>query len=224
MSVIHNRRHLLMLRFWHRLVRMDDDRLTKHIFNYNYSQCNRNWCSGLKLIFQKFDKVEHFNNLTECDINEISILMLEKENTDWYQEILTKPKLRTYTTFKSELHVEDYLCYITNRRSRSILSQFRIGILPLHVETGRFSNIPLDRRLCACCNLNVIEDEYHFLMICSKYENPRQTLISIVSDMYGHFNLLTDRDKFVFMLQNCQKHVATYLTQAFEIRQQEMFI
>ena len=102
--------------------------------------------------------------------------MLQKDSIDWHQELLNKPKLRTYVTFKSGLHVEDYLYYVTNRRSRSLLGQFRMGILPLYVETGRFNNTPLERRLCTCCSLNEIEDEYHFLMICPKYDNLRHSL------------------------------------------------
>ena len=92
--------------------------------------------------------------------------MLKKDSLDWHQEVLNKPKLSTYVTFNSELQVEDYLYYVTNRRSRSLLGQFRMGILPLYVETGRFNNTPLERRLCTFCSLNEIEDEYHFLMIC----------------------------------------------------------
>ena len=40
----------------------------------------------------------------------------------------------------------------------SLLGQFRMGIVPLYVETGRFNNTPLERRLCTCCNLNVEEE------------------------------------------------------------------
>ena len=111
--------------------------------------------------FNFVDKVEHFNNRTECDIDEISLMMLQKDSFDWYQEVLSKPKLRTYVTYKSDLHVEDYLCYVTHRRARSLLGQFRTGTLPLYVETGRYNNTPLDRRLCTCtfCDLNEIEDE-----------------------------------------------------------------
>ena len=106
------RKHQLMLRFWNRL--MDANRLTKHIFNYDYHHCTRNWCSEVKNIVQNFDKVELFNNRNECDIDEISLHMLQKDSLD-SQEV---PKLRTYVIFKSELHVEDYLYYVTNRRAR----------------------------------------------------------------------------------------------------------
>ena len=84
-------------------------------------------------MFQNFDKVKLFNNRNECDIDEISLQIWQKDSLDWHQDVLNKLKLRTYVTFKSELQVEDYLYYVTNRRSRSLLEQFRMGILPLYV-------------------------------------------------------------------------------------------
>ena len=55
--------------------------------------------------------------------------------------------------------------------------------IPLYVETGRFNNTPLERRLCTCCSLNEIEDEYHFLMIYPKYDNLRHSLLSKITDI-----------------------------------------
>ena len=132
--------------------------------------------------------------------------MLQKDFLDWHHEILNKPKLRTYVTFKSELQVEDYLYYVTNRRSMSLLGQFRMGILPLYVETGRF---------------NEIEDEYYFLMICPKYDNLRHSLFSKITDI--NLNVLSERDKFVKILKFYQKYLANYIVEAFEIRQKLVF-
>ncbi len=50
----------------------------------------------------------------------------------------TKSKLRTYVKFKENICTEDYVKHCTPRRKRSLMTQFRIGILPLHIETGRF--------------------------------------------------------------------------------------
>ena len=70
------------------------------------------------------------------------------------------------------------------RRRRSLMSQFRTGILPLEIETERY--VPnlyktlknnrkrtANERLCKLCRLNVIENEYHFLCNCPVY-NSRQ--------------------------------------------------
>ncbi len=41
--------------------------------------------------------------------------------------------------------------------------QLRLGILPLHIETGRYSNIPEADRICLLCNGNHVENDLHFL-------------------------------------------------------------
>ena len=188
---------------------------------YIYYKCC--WCQEFTRTNYRntYIPVHTYNNRNECDIDEISLQMLQKDSIDWHQEVLNKPKLRTYVTFKSELHVEDYLYYVTNRRSRSLLGQFRMGILPLYVETGRFNNTPLERRLCTCCSLNEIEDEYHFLMICPKYDNLRHNLFSKITDI--NLNVLSERDKFAKILKFYQKYLANYIVEAFEIRQKLVF-
>jgi hypothetical protein len=44
------------------------------------------------------------------------------------------------------------------------MTQFRIGILPLHIEMGRFRNVPEDEKKCKACDFNDIENEFHFIM------------------------------------------------------------
>ncbi len=64
-----------------------------------------------------------------------------------------------------EMKTEDYVKYCLNRNRRSIISHFRIGILPLHIETGRFRNVKEDERNCHVCNNKDIENEFHFLCL-----------------------------------------------------------
>ena len=51
--------------------------------------------------------------------------------------------------------------------------KFRLGILPLHIETGRYTNTPIDQRICKICDFGEIENEYHFIMTCPEYESAR---------------------------------------------------
>ena len=87
-------------------------------------------------------------------------------NEKWKTDILSKPKLRTYVTFKSVLQTEEYLRNNISRHKRSLLAQLRLGILPLEIEVGRFRNIPVENRLCKCCDNNVVENEFHFVCEC----------------------------------------------------------
>ena len=53
------------------------------------------------------------------------------------------------------------------------MAQFRLGILLLEIEIGRFRNIPLGNRISQMCNNNVVEDEIHFLCECNSYSEYR---------------------------------------------------
>ena len=86
--------------------------------------------------------------------------------------LLHTPKL-TYVQFKTSYQTEEYIKLNLNRAERSILAQFRCGVLPLRIETGRFVCEKPEERLCNFCDLRVPEDETHFLLHCSFYDNER---------------------------------------------------
>ncbi len=71
--------------------------------------------------------------------------------------------------FKDNIYTEKHVQYCSFRKRRSLLAQFRLGILPLLIETGRFRNMIPEERLCFICNRNVIEDEQHFAYVCNEY-------------------------------------------------------
>ena len=48
---------------------------------------------------------------------------------------------------------------------------------PLLIETGRYTGITRAERICGHCDSRDIEDEYHFVLICSKYGALRNTYI-----------------------------------------------
>ena len=68
-----------------------------------------------------------------------------------------------------------------------------LGILPLHVETGRFNNTPVDERICKLCDQNVVEDETHFILHCSKYEVERRNMFLKVKQQQVNFETLSEK-------------------------------
>ena len=62
-----------------------------------------------------------------------------------------------------------YLDDILETKYRLALSRFRTSSHSLFIETGRYDNTPRTERLCKTCNMNQIEDEYHFLLVCPEY-------------------------------------------------------
>ena len=79
-------------------------------------------------------------------------------------------KLCIYKRYKLVFGFEKYLdfhCYV------SILTKLRSGTLRLNVEVGRYLNTQRENRICICCNMNVLEDEYHFVLSCPAYRSVR---------------------------------------------------
>ena len=78
--------------------------------------------------------------------------------------------LSIYKLIKTEFAMEEYLLKNINVK---VLSYLRYGVLQLNVETGRYNNQPRNERVCVCCTMQCIENEYHFTLICPTYRQLR---------------------------------------------------
>ncbi len=101
------------------------------------------------------------NKITKCFEN------------DWRHHCSTKPKLRTYVTFKEDTKVAAHINCNLSKHEISLISQIRLGILPIRIETGRYTNTNVAERKCLLCTHDKGEDEAHFLFECSLYDAER---------------------------------------------------
>ena len=136
---------------------------------------------------------------------------------------MKKPKLRTYITFKDEFAVEEYVKFNKSRHARSLLAQFRLGILPLKIETGRFNNLAVEQRICDLCTTKHIEDEKHFLCNCPLYLTPRQKLYEAANSLFPPFNNLNENGKFIFIMKNMRNDLSEYITMSWNLRQRKLY-
>jgi hypothetical protein len=179
---------------------------------------NNSWCEKVKEILTLLNKEELFEERSLYSLNTFEEDINPTIETEWKIKVESKPKLRTFKTFKCHYHVSDYAVSLQNRYLRSLLAKFRLGILQLHIETGRFTQTKLEERVCRICNNGNIEDELHFLCTCVKYDDLRTCMYDNVSELNDNFYTLTDKDKFVFLLNHCNKQVAHFLKCAWERR------
>jgi len=91
----------------------------------------------------------------------------------WYNFIANSSKANYYRSFKINFTIEKYLSLPTYLRFG--LSRLRCSSHQLKIETGRWTRppIPPANRICSNCDLHLVEDEYHFILICPKYSNIR---------------------------------------------------
>ena len=135
-------RQVCLLRYWNKLVTMDDDRLTKKMFNVDYDANISNWCNDLRQLFVSIDMADTFVSRSRCDLHLARQKLHGLLQETWHREVLNKPKLRTHIRFKQNYNCEAYLHTYLSRRQRSLFAQLRLGTLPLKIETGRYTNIP----------------------------------------------------------------------------------
>ena len=104
-----------------------------------------------------------------------------------------------------------------------VLSQFRLGILPIRVETGRFRNLELKDCICEHCNTQQIEDEIHFLCQCPLYYHIRKMLFDRAEAQCPAFCQMNIQNKFSFLVKNMWRGVANFLVSALKIRQNKLY-
>ena len=216
-----NKRKLNMLRLWNRLVDLPNDRITKKIFLWDHSVNRNNWCSDVKKLFGEIQQIDCFNNITSCNLNSAKHIIFENTKITWSQTIIDKPKLRTYVLFKENFHVEKYVLFNLTRTERSLMAQFRSGTLPLHIELGRYINLPVNERICICCNQNLVEDESHFMFVCQMYNDLRDDLFSNISET--SFINLSNNDKFKTLFNAFPRQTAKFILKAFMRRKQFIY-
>ena len=203
-------RYICMIRFWNRLINMENSRLTKQFFNWDY-ECKTGWSKEIENVFTQLNLEEYFIDKRVCSLdsalNQIQIISSEK----WVEELASKPKLRTYVTYKTEFGLESYISSNMSRQRRSLMAQFRLGILPITFETGRFINIPLQDRKCTICDLNEVEVVKHFLCICPVYNNIRSTRYTKANTISSEFSTLNMSERFIFLMKYVWRDVSNFI-------------
>ena len=103
--------------------------------------------------------------------------------------------------------------------------------MPIRIETDRYTRpiVHRDQRYCLqpkCENIlsnlsddaKHIENEYHFIMNCSQYDQLRSEMFAQIQAV--EFPQMNDDAKFIFLLttQSVAKLVAQFIVNAFDVR------
>jgi len=221
------RRRIEMIRFWNRLIDMDTDRLTKKVFYWDYQnkKSKGSWNSDIHKLFSQIGKLENYENQTKVDVSEAKCILVDQEKSEWLSSLQSVSKLTTYMKFKKEYCAESYVYKIHNRAHRSVFAQFRCGILPLKLETGRYTQIPREFRLCIFCDENVVEDEMHFIFDCALYSNIRQLFWTKFQNISPMFINNSNEEKLCqFMSAEFVKVASEYIYQCYCLRKEHLYI
>ena len=221
-SNISNRQKLEMIRLWNRIINMDDDRITKVIFNWEYDLGLSNWCTSVKQILTECGLQQNYETKNLCNLNSLEIKLSAMNETQWKDNLHKKPKLIFYQKLKNSYSSEKYVTQNLSLSLRSSIAQLRFGVLPLHVETGRFSTKSRDQRVCKICHSDVVEDELHFLFFCEQYHDLRQIMYQKITKQYADFESKGELEKLQILV-DCPILLGNYIQKAFSQRQQLLY-
>lgn len=70
------------------------------------------------------------------------------------------------------------------------IASIRLVSHHLEIETGRYSNIERNQRICKECAMNCVESEYHFVCVCPAYRSIRNQYINMTWPTVNKFNSL----------------------------------
>ena len=219
---IHIGMKLNMIRLWNKLIKMQADRIAKIVFEWEYNLGVNNWCSEIEQILGEINLGELFDRKITCDLSLCKERLFKEYQLLWENGKLLKPKLRTYNLFKNNFEAEHYVKYC-DKYMRSHLAQLRSGILPLNIELGRHRGIKVDDRKCTLCNLDSIEDEFHFICKCPLYAQFRKELYDTYKVKHSNFGTLSDDEKFILIMKSANKQAGRYIVNSFDTRRKSLY-
>ena len=135
---------------------------------------------------------------------------------------LFKSKLDMYRIVKSNYKTEKYVTDNIDSNLRSFIAQITCGILPLHIETGRYIGIDRNKRVCKICNSNTEEDEIHFIFVCPKYATSRKLFFGKITKYCPEFESYNTNDKLKKAFQY-PLYIGKFIKEAFYIRQSTIY-
>ena len=218
------RRYIAMVRFYNRLLAMDDNRIAKRVFLWEKDLRTHGWAHEIKSLFEKIGQLHLFDSNRKCNINRVWAELFDLSSLKWKHDVQNSAKLRTYVNFKHEFGTDPYVYKILNRGFRSVVSKFRSGTLPLEIEVGRWRGTPLEERICKLCDLGNIEDEAHFLLECTLYSTNRQNFFNRVNQRNPSFEQKNSQEKIsILMSPEFIVETSKFLFECLTIRNETMY-
>ncbi len=140
---------------------------------------------------------------------------MESEISKWSNDVTKFSKLDLLAEIKPTFGTEEYLKMDLDRYDKSLLSQFRYGILPIEVETRRYKNLERKDRKCTLCNTGEIEDQLHFALKCPIFNQYRSEFVDKCRDRIVGWDILTDIGKISALFTEQPRIFGKYLRKTF---------
>lgn len=125
--------------------------------------------------------------------NSVKQKLVDQFMQSWVSRVQNSPKAINYRIFKERFEFENYLKLLDCKKAIRFC-RFRTTNHNLPIESGRWGNTDRNDRKCNLCNLNEVGDEFHYLFVCSAFQNERSNFLK--QKIRTRPNILKMRDLF----------------------------
>ena len=176
-------RKIRMFNYWTKLLSSNNQLIQKKVYimlkqdaDNNITYNGSNWAFQIKSLLNELGLGYIWLQQTEITIplDLIKQRIFDNYHQSWYSNINNSSRLSMYSRYKHDFQFETYLDTLPHQKFRIALTKFRLSSHSLAIERGRFENVPRENRICRYCNLQVVESEYHFLLVCPLYKDLRR--------------------------------------------------
>jgi hypothetical protein len=211
---------LRMIRYWFKLTQLNNIRYNKLAFLdamsiYQSKPLYSPWCRHLHDTFRRLNMIHIWETQPTANSKLIYLniknSLFQAYKHDWSSALFQKRSLDNFIMYKFSHGTEEYLRHVKNKKHRQALIRFRLRSHDLEIEKGRYTNpiTPREKRLCKYCDQNAIEDEVHFLICCSHYDDLRTPMISLISEYLNMNKFL----KFYVLMSSTDPNTSCVLAQ-----------
>ncbi len=166
---------------------------------------------------------DSYRKLEPVDVNSGEKQILSGEEFNWSNDVLKFSKLDLLADVKNSFGTEKYLEMDLDRYDKSLLSQFRYGILPIAVETGRYKGLDRNERICTLCDAEEVENQIHFALKCSTYTQFRNDFVNTCRDRIVGWDILTDIGKISALFCHQPRLFGKYIKKIFLYRKSLLY-
>ena len=184
----------MLLKYWNRLVRMEDDRLVKRAFVVSAALAGATTCRSRHKSWAGQAAAVLESLSLPCDLAAPAIVDVGRGVSTLQSAYLSSvtdsesSKVQQYLRMRDAVVPETYcmapyLKAVGGWRQRKRLTQLRTGSHWLAVEAGRreVAAVPRDQRLCRRCRSGEVDDEAHMVFRCAALSVLRREHASLFS-------------------------------------------
>ena len=224
-----NKRFFNIIKYWVKILQCSDTKYMKTVYDLLYNDCLNfpskiSWATLLRDLLGNLGFMEAW---TQQNVGDVKIFLsvvkqrlLDNFIQNWNSRLNESSRALFYRNLS--FGYKSYLDTVTTSKFRVALSRLRLSSHRLEIETGRWAkpnSIPIENRLCTSCMK--FEDEFHFVLECTRYNDLRQTLIpNYYQRRPNMFKLI---ELFESDVKKIQRNLAIYTFKAFKVREQYIF-